>query len=95
MSKMIETAAWPTNSQATRSLREKSWTVVLRCYRCRRNFAVPKVTLDRLALAPQIMPCRHCGAHPSLSSQLQLHKIADLREDTNEATAQTDTPADA
>jgi hypothetical protein len=68
--------------------------VVLRCYRCRRNFAVPKITLDRLALAPQVMPCRHCGAHPSLSPYLQLHKIADMREDTHETASQADIPAD-
>jgi DNA-directed RNA polymerase subunit RPC12/RpoP len=84
MTKINNVPAWPSNSEATRSLRQKSWTVVLRCFRCKRNFAVRKVPLERLAMAPQVMPCRHCGAQPSLSAQPHVHKIADMRDDSND-----------
>lgn len=84
MPRVSNVLSWPSNSVATRSLRQKSWTIVLRCFQCKRNFAVSKVPLERLALAPQIMPCRHCGAQPSLSTQTHVHKIADLRDDSND-----------
>jgi hypothetical protein len=74
---------WPGNSAATRAIRRKSWTVVLRCYACRGRFAVGKVTLDRLALAPQATPCTHCGAQPDVTDWVKIHHILDLREDTN------------
>ena len=84
MPRVNNVLSWPSNSEATRSLRQKSWTVVLRCFKCKRNFAVGKVPLERLAMAPQIMPCKHCGAQPSLSTQTHVHKIADLRDDSND-----------
>lgn len=75
---------WPKDSPATRSLRQKTWTVVLRCFSCSRRFAVRKVTLDRLALASQV-PCLHCGADPAGSPMKQVHKIIDMRDDSAEA----------
>lgn len=74
---------WPRNSETTRALRQKTWTVVLRCYRCARRFALAKVALDRLALAPQITPCPHCGAQPVAAPEVNIHRIVDLREDTH------------
>src|ERR1043166_4971058 len=76
-------AGWPGNSAATRTIRQKSWTVVLRCYACQRRFSVGKITLDRLALAPQVTPCTHCGAQPDATTWMKGHHIMDLREDTN------------
>jgi rRNA maturation endonuclease Nob1 len=76
-------AGWPGNSAATRTIRQKSWTVVLRCYACQRRFSVGKITLDRLALAPQATPCAHCGAQPDATTWMKVHHIMDLREDTN------------
>jgi len=74
---------WPGDSSATRTIRQKSWTVVLRCYACQRRFSVGKITLDRLALAPQITPCAHCGAQSDVTTSMKVHHIMDLREDTN------------
>jgi hypothetical protein len=74
---------WPKNSIATRKLRQKCWTVVLRCCACSRRFAVAHVSLDRLALAPQVTRCVHCGAQPRLSRDGQLHRIIDLRQEKN------------
>jgi hypothetical protein len=65
-------------ANAPRSLPQKRWTVVLRCFRCQRSFAVSKVTIDSFALPPQVIPCRHCGAQPSISPQLRLHKIVEM-----------------
>src|SRR3954464_3487872 len=74
----------PDNSSATRSLREKTWTVVLRCHACNRRFAVANVTIDRLALAPQVTHCVHCGAQPRLAEagngESRLHVIIDMRQ---------------
>ncbi|HEY1371508.1 MAG TPA: hypothetical protein VGH50_03500 [Candidatus Binatia bacterium] len=72
---------WPKDSIATRSLRQKCWTVVLRCYACNRRFAVAHVPLDRLALAPQVMRCLHCDAQPRLGRDGRLHRIIDLRQE--------------
>jgi hypothetical protein len=74
---------WPGDSAATRAIRRKSWTVVLRCYACQRRFSVGKITVDRLALVPQATPCAHCGAQPDATTWMQVHHIMDLREDTN------------
>lgn len=60
------------------SPRQTSWTVVLRCFRCQRSFAVSKVTLDNFALPPQVIPCLHCGAQPSVSPNPRLHKIIEV-----------------
>ncbi len=68
---------------ATRALRQKTWTVVLRCYACRGRFAVAKVTLDRLAQAPQAAPCTHCGALPDPTAWTKIHRILDMREETS------------
>ncbi|HTM09847.1 MAG TPA: hypothetical protein VL754_15790 [Verrucomicrobiae bacterium] len=80
---LFKNPEWPSNSAATRSLRQKTWTVVLRCRACQRRFAVKRVTLDRLALAPQVLHCVFCGAQPHLSSDTPaaLHQIVDMRED--------------
>jgi len=83
MRKIADTIEWPRNSETTRALRQKSWTVVLRCYKCSRRFAVAKVTVDRLAFAPQVTPCMHCGAQPGGAPDLKVHHILDLREDTH------------
>ena len=74
---------WPGDSAATRTIRQKSWTVVLRCCACQRRFSVGKITIDRLALAPQVTPCAHCGAQPDPTTSMKVHHIMDLREDTN------------
>lgn len=57
--------------------------MILRCYECRSRFAVRKVTVDRLALAPQVTPCAHCGAQPDASTWMKVHHIFDMREDTH------------
>ena len=76
---------WPSNSNATRSLRQKTWTVVLRCRSCRQRFAVRGIPIDRLALAPQVTHCTFCGAQPRLSPDgsdaMVLHLIIDIREE--------------
>jgi hypothetical protein len=87
MKRIAELTEWPRNSETTRALREKSWTVVLRCYGCARRFALAKVSLDRLALAPQITPCPHCGVQPAAAPEVRVHRILDLREDTNRSYA--------
>ncbi|HEY1266311.1 MAG TPA: hypothetical protein VGH16_03580 [Candidatus Binatia bacterium] len=66
---------------ATRKLRQKCWTVVLRCCACSRRFAVAHVPLDRLALTPQVLRCVHCGAQPRLARDGRLHRIIDLRQE--------------
>jgi hypothetical protein len=71
-------------AKAPRSPRQASWTVVLRCFRCQRTFAVSKATLDNFALPPQVIPCRHCGAQPSVSSDPHLHKIIEVRHDAGD-----------
>jgi hypothetical protein len=77
-----QTPEWPSNSSATRSLRQKTWTVVLRCRACQRRFAIKRVPIDRLALAPQVMHCTFCGAQPHLSPDgRELHHIIDMREE--------------
>lgn len=80
---LLKIPEWPSNSTATRSLRQKTWTVVLRCRACQRRFAVKCVPLDRLALAPQVLHCVFCGAQPHLSpnTPAALHQIVDMRED--------------
>jgi hypothetical protein len=75
-------AEWPGDSAATRAIRQKSWTMILRCYECRGRFAIGKITVDRLALAPQVTPCIHCGAQPDPTTWTKVHHILDLREDT-------------
>ena len=86
MRPLNNTGAWPANSAATRAIRRKSWTMVLRCYECRGRFAVGKVTVDRLALAAQVAPCVHCGAPPDATTWMKMHHILDLREDTYRST---------
>ena len=73
----------PGESAATRTIRQKTWIVVLRCYACQRRFSVAKVTLDRLARVPQATPCIHCAAEPDATTWMKVHHIMDLREDTN------------
>ncbi|HTM09572.1 MAG TPA: hypothetical protein VL754_14400 [Verrucomicrobiae bacterium] len=90
MSVVTNISEWPRNSAATRALREKSWTVVLRCYGCRRRFAVRRVTVDRLALTPHV-PCIHCSAQPSSSPRMQIHTILDMREDTQHGSERSST----
>jgi len=85
MIQLLKNPEWPSNSSATRALRQKTWTVVLRCRACQRRFAVKSVPIDRLALAPQVMHCVYCGAQPHLSgdgASGQFHKIIDMREET-------------
>jgi rRNA maturation endonuclease Nob1 len=55
----------------------------MRCYGCQRRFSVGKVTIDRLALAPQATACAYCGAQPDPTTWMKVHHIMDLREDTN------------
>jgi|GEM_PF-6517962 hypothetical protein len=76
-------AEWPGNSAATRSIRRKTWTMILRCYECRVRFAIGKITVDRLALAPQVTACKHCGAQPDATTWMKVHHILDMREDTD------------
>jgi hypothetical protein len=85
MPQLFKNPEWPSNSSATRALRQKTWTVVLRCRACRRRFAVKNVPIDRLALAPQVMHCFYCGAQPHLSGgggSGALHNIIDMREES-------------
>jgi hypothetical protein len=71
----------------TQPLRNKTWTVVLRCFNCSRRFAVKEVHLDRIALIPQVTPCAHCNAEPIVAPEgwhgfhNNLHRILDLREE--------------
>ena len=84
MPRLSNIPEWPSNSSATRSLRQKTWTVMLRCRSCQRRFAVKHVPLDRLALAPQVMHCVFCGAQPQLTPEgapATLHQIVDIHED--------------
>jgi len=73
--------------RVTLALRKKTWTVVLRCFRCNGRFAVKQVHLDRIALVPQVTPCDHCSAEPIFAPEgwrglhNNLHRILDLRED--------------
>jgi hypothetical protein len=71
-------------AKAQRSPPQSSWSVVLRCFRCQRSFAVSKAMLDNFALPPQVIPCRHCGAQPSVSSSPHLHKIIEVRHDAGD-----------
>jgi len=79
----------PQESSATVPLRNKTWTVVLRCFRCNRRFAVKEIHLDRIALVPQVTPCIHCGAEPIEAPEgwqgvhNKLHRILDLREEAH------------
>jgi hypothetical protein len=88
-------AEWPGNSTATRAIRRKSWTMTLRCYECRGRFAVGKVTVDRLALAPQVTRCTHCGAQPDATTWTKVHHILDMREDTYRANSDPSSSSDA
>jgi hypothetical protein len=77
----------PPESPATMALRQKEWTLVLRCYQCSRRFEVKQIPLDRIALMAQVTPCTHCSAQPIIAPQEQLetrrrlHRILDLRQD--------------
>jgi hypothetical protein len=85
MPQLFKNPEWPSNSSATRALRQKTWTVILRCRACQRRFAVRSVPIDRLALAPQVMHCAFCGAQPHLSGDGgpgALHKIIDMWEES-------------
>jgi hypothetical protein len=82
------TTELPMESSATLPLRSKTWTVVLRCFRCHKRFAVKEIHLDRIALVPQVTPCAHCSAEPIFVPEgwhglhNKLHHILDLREET-------------
>jgi len=85
-----EIHGWPGNSEATRALRQKTWTVILRCYFCHRRFTVHSVTLDRLALIPHAVECARCGALPSASPRNLIHMIIDMREEAHGETPEPD-----
>ncbi|SRR5258706_16178339 len=59
----------------------KTWTLVLRCYKCSGKFTFRQLTMDIVSVMPITTPCPHCGARPDIGShETKLHGISDLRE---------------
>jgi DNA-directed RNA polymerase subunit RPC12/RpoP len=58
----------------------KTWTVVFRCYDCRRKFTVRHNTFDRIEALQAVYPCPFCGARPVVQRAPQLSKVHILVE---------------
>jgi hypothetical protein len=68
----------------------RAWTVVLCCYNCNGKFTARHLELDRISVVPLITSCPHCLAQShvvagSTSEENKLHRIFDLREETEPA----------
>jgi hypothetical protein len=65
---------------------EGRWTVVLRCHECGVRFTISRLSIERIPLLPQIVPCPQCSAQSVVSKSpskdpKKLHRILDVRRD--------------
>jgi hypothetical protein len=69
------------------SERQGTYSLVLRCHKCKTLFHISGLPIERIALIPQVTPCPHCSAYsvtdPAkiFSSRDTLHQIVDLKKE--------------
>jgi len=65
---------------------EGKWTVVLCCHQCGGRFTISRLSVERIPILPQVVPCPHCSAQSVISPERSLegkkvHRIIDVRRD--------------
>ena len=61
----------------------KTWTVIFRCFHCRRKFTVRHITFDRVWALHAVYPCPFCAARPVIyppqpRQPLKAHTLVEL-----------------
>jgi hypothetical protein len=66
----------------------RTWTVVFRCYQCRRKFTIRHITFDRVWALHAVYPCPFCWTKPVVfprpqSAEIKAHTLLELNADTD------------
>src|SRR4051812_38937439 len=49
--------------------RNKTWTVVFRCYNCHKKFTLRHITFDKIDQLHTVYPCPFCGTRPIVNAR--------------------------
>lgn len=67
----------------------RTWSLVLRCFSCRRTFTFRYLEVDRILVMSEVAPCPFCGTRPAAQSggnkrtTFVSHEMYNLAEETD------------